>query len=45
MRGGSTDTYGIPYAESQARFRETLDILRQAWTGESFSYTGARRRP
>jgi alkanesulfonate monooxygenase SsuD/methylene tetrahydromethanopterin reductase-like flavin-dependent oxidoreductase (luciferase family) len=34
------DTYGIPYAESQARFRETLDILRQAWTGESFSYTG-----
>lgn len=39
-RGDSTDTYGIPYAESQARFRETLDILRQAWTGESFSYTG-----
>ncbi len=34
------DVYGVPYAESQARFRETLDILRQAWTGEPFSYDG-----
>jgi alkanesulfonate monooxygenase SsuD/methylene tetrahydromethanopterin reductase-like flavin-dependent oxidoreductase (luciferase family) len=34
------DAYGIPYAESQARFREALDIVRQAWTGESFSYAG-----
>ena len=34
------DVYGVPYAESQARFRETLDILRQAWTGEPFTYDG-----
>ena len=34
------DTYGVPYAESQARFRESLEILRRAWTGESFSYDG-----
>lgn len=34
------DTYGVPYAESQARFREALDIVRQAWTGEPFSYHG-----
>ena len=25
------DTYGVPYAESQARFREGLEIIRQAW--------------
>lgn len=34
------DTYGVAYAESQARFREALDILRRAWTGEPFSYEG-----
>ena len=34
------DTYGVPYVESQARFREALDILRQAWTGEPFSHRG-----
>ncbi|HEU4440275.1 MAG TPA: LLM class flavin-dependent oxidoreductase [Methylomirabilota bacterium] len=34
------DTYGVAYAESQARFREALDIVRQAWTGEPFSYSG-----
>jgi alkanesulfonate monooxygenase SsuD/methylene tetrahydromethanopterin reductase-like flavin-dependent oxidoreductase (luciferase family) len=34
------DTYGVPYAESQARFREALDIVRRAWTGEPFSYEG-----
>jgi alkanesulfonate monooxygenase SsuD/methylene tetrahydromethanopterin reductase-like flavin-dependent oxidoreductase (luciferase family) len=34
------DTYGVPYAESQARFREALEIVRQAWTGEPFSYEG-----
>ena len=34
------DTYGVAYAESQARFREALDIVRRAWTGEPFSYEG-----
>ena len=34
------DTYGLAYAESQARFREALDILRRAWTGEPFSHQG-----
>jgi alkanesulfonate monooxygenase SsuD/methylene tetrahydromethanopterin reductase-like flavin-dependent oxidoreductase (luciferase family) len=34
------DTYGVPYVESQARFREALDILRRAWTGEPFSHQG-----
>jgi alkanesulfonate monooxygenase SsuD/methylene tetrahydromethanopterin reductase-like flavin-dependent oxidoreductase (luciferase family) len=36
----SYDTYGIPYGESQARFREALDIMRLAFTGEPFSYAG-----
>ena len=34
------DAYGIPYAESQARFREALEIIRLAWRGEPFSYEG-----
>src|SRR6266566_2128682 len=34
------DIYGVPYAESQARFREALDIIRLGWTGEPFSYEG-----
>jgi alkanesulfonate monooxygenase SsuD/methylene tetrahydromethanopterin reductase-like flavin-dependent oxidoreductase (luciferase family) len=36
----SYDTYGVPYGESQARFREALEIIRRAWTGEPFSYEG-----
>jgi alkanesulfonate monooxygenase SsuD/methylene tetrahydromethanopterin reductase-like flavin-dependent oxidoreductase (luciferase family) len=36
----SYDTYGVPYGESQARFLEALQIIRQAWTGEPFSYEG-----
>jgi len=34
------DVYGIPYAESQARFHEALEIILKAWTGEPFSYQG-----
>ena len=34
------DIYGVPYAESQARFREALEIIRRGWTGEPFSYEG-----
>ena len=36
----SYDMYGIAYGESQARFREALEIIQQAWTGESFSHEG-----
>ena len=32
--------YNIPYAESQGRFYECLDILRKAWTEDTFSYEG-----
>jgi alkanesulfonate monooxygenase SsuD/methylene tetrahydromethanopterin reductase-like flavin-dependent oxidoreductase (luciferase family) len=42
-RSGSPRAYdalGIPYAESQARFVEALEILREAWKGERFSYQG-----
>jgi alkanesulfonate monooxygenase SsuD/methylene tetrahydromethanopterin reductase-like flavin-dependent oxidoreductase (luciferase family) len=40
----SYDTYGVPYGESQARFREALEIIRSAWTGEPFSYEGEFHR-
>jgi alkanesulfonate monooxygenase SsuD/methylene tetrahydromethanopterin reductase-like flavin-dependent oxidoreductase (luciferase family) len=36
----SYDLYGIPYGESQARFREALAIILEAWKGERFSYQG-----
>jgi alkanesulfonate monooxygenase SsuD/methylene tetrahydromethanopterin reductase-like flavin-dependent oxidoreductase (luciferase family) len=36
----SYDAYGIPYGESKARFNEALAIIREAWKGEPFSYTG-----
>ncbi|HEX3537485.1 MAG TPA: LLM class flavin-dependent oxidoreductase [Stellaceae bacterium] len=32
--------YGVPYGESRERFAETLEILKQAWTEDSFSYKG-----
>ena len=32
--------YNIPYTESRARFYETLEVIRRAWTQESFSYEG-----
>ena len=34
------DTYGIPYEESQGRFREALEVILEAWKGEPFSYEG-----
>jgi alkanesulfonate monooxygenase SsuD/methylene tetrahydromethanopterin reductase-like flavin-dependent oxidoreductase (luciferase family) len=34
------DLYGVNYAESQARFREALEIILEAWKGERFSYRG-----
>jgi alkanesulfonate monooxygenase SsuD/methylene tetrahydromethanopterin reductase-like flavin-dependent oxidoreductase (luciferase family) len=34
------DIMGIDYAESKERFQEALDIILQAWSGETFSYTG-----
>ena len=34
------NSYNIDYGESQARFEEALQILRQAWSGKQFSYHG-----
>jgi alkanesulfonate monooxygenase SsuD/methylene tetrahydromethanopterin reductase-like flavin-dependent oxidoreductase (luciferase family) len=31
---------GIPYDESRERFQEALDIILEAWKGETFSYHG-----
>src|SRR5262249_58649676 len=42
-RSGAARTYdvlGIPYGESQARFREALEIIKEAWKGQPFSYEG-----
>jgi alkanesulfonate monooxygenase SsuD/methylene tetrahydromethanopterin reductase-like flavin-dependent oxidoreductase (luciferase family) len=42
-RSGSPRAYdalGIPYAESQERFFEALEIMVEAWKGERFSYEG-----
>ena len=42
-RSGSPRAYdalGVPYAESQERFFEALEILVEAWKGERFSYEG-----
>ncbi len=42
-RSGAVRTYdvlGVPYGESQSRFREALEILVEAWKGETFSYQG-----
>ena len=36
----SYDVYGISYNDSRDRFREALEIILQAWTGEPFSYEG-----
>src|SRR5688500_3734967 len=34
------DLYGVNYGESQARFREALGIILEAWKGERFSHQG-----
>ena len=42
-RSGGTrgyDALGVAYADSQERFFEALDIIKQAWKGEPFSYQG-----
>ena len=36
----SYNSYGVDYDESQARFDESLAIIRRAWQGEKFSYEG-----
>jgi alkanesulfonate monooxygenase SsuD/methylene tetrahydromethanopterin reductase-like flavin-dependent oxidoreductase (luciferase family) len=46
-RSGSPRAYdllGVPYGESQARFLEALQILREAWKGQPFSYRGTFHR-
>ena len=32
--------YGVPYTESRERFAETLEIVRRAWTQETFTFEG-----
>src|ERR1700693_6042273 len=34
------EAYGVPYGESRERFAEQLEILKRAWTEDSFSYNG-----
>src|ERR1700680_1932000 len=34
------EAYGVPYGESRERFAETLEILKRAWTEDTFSYAG-----
>lgn len=34
------NVYNIDYGESQARFEESLIVLRKAWSGEKFSFDG-----
>lgn len=34
------EAYGVPYGESRERFAETLEIIKQAWTEPTFSYSG-----
>jgi alkanesulfonate monooxygenase SsuD/methylene tetrahydromethanopterin reductase-like flavin-dependent oxidoreductase (luciferase family) len=36
--------YGVPYAESRERFAETLEVVKRAWTAESFSFEGEHFR-
>jgi alkanesulfonate monooxygenase SsuD/methylene tetrahydromethanopterin reductase-like flavin-dependent oxidoreductase (luciferase family) len=34
------EAYGVPYAESRDRFAEALDIVKKAWTEQTFTYEG-----
>src|SRR5271154_7389358 len=34
------EAYGISYAESRERFAEVMEILKRAWTQETFSFHG-----
>lgn len=36
------DTFGIPIAQRVSRFEEGLEILRRAWTEDTFSFVGKR---
>ncbi len=36
----SYNSYNIDYGESQGRFDEALQILREAWSGKTFSFDG-----
>ena len=38
------EAYGVSYAESQARFREILEVIERAWTEPSFSFEGTYHR-
>ena len=42
-RSGSARSYnllGIPYEESQGRLMESLEVMREAWKGKTFSFKG-----
>ncbi|MGD8415612.1 MAG: LLM class flavin-dependent oxidoreductase [Pseudomonadales bacterium] len=34
--------FGIPFQERVSRFEECIEVLRQAWTGDRFSFNGKR---
>jgi alkanesulfonate monooxygenase SsuD/methylene tetrahydromethanopterin reductase-like flavin-dependent oxidoreductase (luciferase family) len=34
------EAYGVPYAESRDRFAEALEIIKRAWTQETFTFEG-----
>ena len=36
----SYGAYGVPYSESRERFYETLEVMKLAWSQETFSFHG-----
>jgi alkanesulfonate monooxygenase SsuD/methylene tetrahydromethanopterin reductase-like flavin-dependent oxidoreductase (luciferase family) len=34
------EAYGVPYAESRDRFAEALEVIKRAWTQETFTFEG-----